>query len=158
MTIDDYWLLCHWCPIIRSVPCSAVMLGHHFWEALINNPCTLQRGNFLYTCIYVLPLIYNHFYSHIIHTDVAVYWNVKESMYVCLIIWSWVLYIYVMWTGVLWCPNLLDRRNLHINCDIAHMVIKHRFCLRWWTINKFNGQLLRLPSLLHAMAHLLHVR
>ena len=93
---DHWWLFIalSLVSIIRSVPCSAHMLGHQLWEALINNPYTLQRCNFLYTCISMLPLISNHFYSHIIHTNVAVYWNVKESMYACLIIWSWVLSIF----------------------------------------------------------------
>ena len=33
----------------------------------------------------MLPLIYNNFYSHIIHTHLAGYLNVQESVYVCLI-------------------------------------------------------------------------
>ena len=100
MTTDDYYLRCHWCPINRSVQSSAIMLGHHFSEALVDNLCRLQHCNVLDTYIYVLPLIYNHFYSHIIHTNLAGYWNVQESMYVCLIINKLILasisYIYIM--------------------------------------------------------------
>ena len=33
---DNYWLLCHWCPINRSVLSSAITLGHNLLEALVD--------------------------------------------------------------------------------------------------------------------------